>query len=234
MTAILSFDTSQDTCSVALVYNNQYFYAFEEAAQSHTKRLLPMIDDLLKQADCEKSELKAIAFSQGPGSFTGLRIGFGVAQGLALGLDIPVLAISSLQAQALGAVRQLNLQDGQSLVASIDARMREIYVCAYRLENGQLNPLEAEQVIAPEDYLSQTADLKPSQTLVVGSGLEYECFSEQDWLSQHADLGIDARDILTLALTKFNAGLAQSIFDVQPVYLRDTVSWQKRQRKRPQ
>src|SRR5690554_7511679 len=82
MTTILALDSSTDACSVALIHNNHVTSLFEIAAKSHTQRLLPMVDEVLREAGCEKRQLDAIAFGRGPGSFTGLRICLGVVQGL--------------------------------------------------------------------------------------------------------------------------------------------------------
>src|SRR5690606_24475380 len=96
MSRILAIDTSTDACSVAYLAQQECIERFELAAQSHTRRLLPMVDDLLAEVGVSLSQLDAIAFSRGPGSFTGLRIGFGSVQGLAFAADLPVLPVSTL------------------------------------------------------------------------------------------------------------------------------------------
>ena len=83
MTTILALDASTDACSVALSRNGDVTSIFELAAKSHTQRLLPMVDEILRSANCGLQDLDAIAFGRGPGSFTGLRICMGVVQGLA-------------------------------------------------------------------------------------------------------------------------------------------------------
>ena len=84
---ILAIDTSTEACSVALQFNNQVSSDFVISNRDHTKQVLPMVDTLLKRSECNLSQIDAIAFGQGPGSFTGVRIGIGVAQGLAFVLN---------------------------------------------------------------------------------------------------------------------------------------------------
>ena len=96
----LAIDASTEACSVALTYNNQTISEFELAPQSHSLLLLPMIDRLLKKADIKLAQLDGLIFGQGPGSFTGVRIGVGVAQGLAFAADLKVVGVSTLQVMA--------------------------------------------------------------------------------------------------------------------------------------
>src|SRR5690606_24479813 len=92
-----------------------------------TQRLLPMVDEVLREAGCEKRQLDAIAFGRGPGSFTGLRICLGVVQGLAFGLNLPVVPVSTLAAMAEGFRRVNSLPDKSPILAALDARMNEVY-----------------------------------------------------------------------------------------------------------
>ena len=96
----LVIDASTEACSVALQYQGKITSLYELCPQSHSLRLLPMIDDLLKAADCTLSKLDGIIFGQGPGSFTGVRIGIGVTQGLAFSASLPVVGVSTLQTMA--------------------------------------------------------------------------------------------------------------------------------------
>ncbi len=121
---ILALETSTEHCSVALHLAGEVRSHAELAGQRHSEILLGMIERLLAEAGCAKHELDGIAFGAGPGSFTGVRIAASVAQGLALGLDIPVMPVCTLEALAQAA--------GQARVAcALDARLDEVYYAAY-------------------------------------------------------------------------------------------------------
>jgi tRNA threonylcarbamoyladenosine biosynthesis protein TsaB len=122
---ILGLDTSSEWCSVALRLPSGVVMTREERAmQRHSELILPMIDSVLGESHLRLQDMDAIAFGAGPGSFTGLRIACGVAQGLALGAGLPVVPVSTLEAmaEAVGEPR---------VVAALDARMDEIYVAGY-------------------------------------------------------------------------------------------------------
>src|SRR5438876_360796 len=125
---ILALDASTDVCAVALGDGAHWAERVENAGQRHSELLLPMVQALLAEARLDLAALDGIAFGAGPGSFTGLRIACGVAQGLALGADLPVVGVATLQAMA-EAARQ---KSGRTrVIAALDARMREVYVAAY-------------------------------------------------------------------------------------------------------
>jgi tRNA threonylcarbamoyladenosine biosynthesis protein TsaB len=121
---ILALDTSTEYCSVALLLDGQMLAREVLAKQRHSELLLPMIQQVLAEAGMDLPQLQGIAFGAGPGSFTGLRIACGVAQGLAFGAGLPVAGVCTLLAMAEEA-------GGARIVAAIDARMGEIYQAAY-------------------------------------------------------------------------------------------------------
>ena len=90
---LLALDTSTEACSVALWHKGEKTYLDELAQRTHTKRILPMIDELLANSGINLKQVDALAFGRGPGSFTGVRVGAGIAQGLAFGADLPDIAV---------------------------------------------------------------------------------------------------------------------------------------------
>jgi len=129
---ILALESSTPTLGVALLVvderGHQHIYQrLHEGSSQHAEHVLPLVDELLLEAQLTRHELTAIAFGQGPGGFTGLRVACGVAQGMALGLGIPVLPISSLLAVA----QAHRMEPFPFQVVMIDARMQELYIAAF-------------------------------------------------------------------------------------------------------
>ena len=125
-----ALETSTDWCSVAVWRDGEISAIERRAPNRHSELALPMLERLLKETKSGSADLNAVAFGAGPGSFTGLRIACGLAQGIALARSLPVLGVSTLEAlaQASGASR---------VVACIDARMREVYYAALERRAGR-------------------------------------------------------------------------------------------------
>lgn len=117
---ILAIDTATEACSVALWNNGTTFAHFEECPREHTQRILPLVKTILTEGNTALTDLDALAYGRGPGSFTGVRIGIGIAQGLALGADLPMIGVSTLATMAQGAWR---MTGATRVLAAIDARM---------------------------------------------------------------------------------------------------------------
>ncbi|MEN2284262.1 tRNA (adenosine(37)-N6)-threonylcarbamoyltransferase complex dimerization subunit type 1 TsaB [Algoriphagus sp. SE2] len=126
MALILSLETSTPVCSVALHDNGSLLGVKEiEVPGAHSERLIGLIDDLLNECQCNKNKLAAVAVSEGPGSYTGLRIGVSTAKGLAFALSIPLIGVSTLKALARGASSKV--QPNSKIIALLDARRMEVY-----------------------------------------------------------------------------------------------------------
>lgn len=220
---ILAIETSTEHCSVALYQAGEVLSRGELAGQRHSEILLPMIDRLLAEAECRLQKLDGMAFGAGPGSFTGVRIAASVAQGLALGLDIPVMPVCTLEALAQAS--------GQDRVAcALDARLDEVYFAAYQRsgENWQA-------VVEP--CLSAIGELPrlPGEDWVgVGSGFAIL----ENALARHLRLGQtrpesfpDAHAVAVLgARMRANGGGVDAAL-AQPIYLRDKVAMTTTERR---
>lgn len=229
MSKILALDTATDACSVALNINGVITEEFAVVAREHTQRLLPMVHSVLSQQNCSLQDLDAIAFTRGPGSFTGVRICLGIVQGLAFGANLPVIPISTLAVMAAGARRLEPEARDRRLLVALDARMEEVYWCAFDLK-GQAGE---ECVISPKALLERK-DLWAHSTpaLALGPGWHYETMSGIERGALILECYPRAYDLATLAALAYERGETVEAELAQPVYLRDTVSWKKRQKKR--
>ena len=226
----LAIDASTEACSVALTYNNQTISEFELAPQSHSLLLLPMIDRLLKKADIKLAQLDGLIFGQGPGSFTGVRIGVGVAQGLAFAADLKVVGVSTLQVMAQKAY---SLHQQVDVIATIDARMSEIYTARYQANEKGVLTLQGREAVIPPGSLKATYEGDPTVAGdIIGAGTGWQAYQKDlSTLCSNSDninvLYPDAKYMLTLGEVAFNQGLAKPAEQAQPCYVRDTVSWKK-------
>ena len=218
---LLAIETSTEACSVALVHGEQLIARSQIAPRRHTELVLPMVDELLAEAGVSRLSLDAIAVGRGPGAFTGVRLGVSLAQGMALGLDIPVVTISSLAALALEAPA-----GDDAILAVIDARMGEIYAACFRRDgSGALLALDKEQVCT-----AQSLQLPEAATWqVVGSGWATyaDVLAERLTGTLRAADGVrypQAARVAELAVHEFKAGHALAPEHALPVYIRDHVA----------
>lgn len=226
MAKLLSLDSSAQLCSVALSIDGSVSLKVDATPRQHAQRLLPMVDQLLNDADLPLSALDAIAFGRGPGSFTGIRIGMSVVQGLAMGADLPVVPVSTLQALAVAAYRERDLAIGDIVLPAFDARMNEVYFGEYRIAEDVPEPLAKEQVIAIPSWLKVVQDKKG---LAVGDGWQ---LTECETVNQARDcvtMSITAQDINVIAQHAFDNGRVVPFEAAEPVYLRNEVTWKKRE-----
>lgn len=221
---ILAFDTSSEYCSIALLLERDILGEEVLAGQRHSELVLPMVNRMLDEAGLTLAQLDGIAFGAGPGSFTGLRIACGIAQGLAFGAGLPVIGISTLEALAQQA-------GGTQVVAALDARMHEIYHAAYR------KVLDEWQVVSePALCLPQNAPSVPEQDWT-GCGSGFDMYSEvlrtrYEGYLNHIISGVrpDARAMAQLAAPRLASGQGVDPADAAPLYIRNKVALKEKER----
>lgn len=217
---ILAIDTSTEACSAAIMQADCCIWRFEKTANKHTALLLPMISSLLAEASISLSQIDAIAVTRGPGSFTGVRIGIGIAQGLSFGLNKPVYEVSTLQAIAHTAGIS-----GRVSVA-IDARMQEVYTAVYDCKNQSTRLVGTEDLCSPSRLWQQSLLFQDKLTLL-GSGWDaYQDGALMPKMWQHLPLQLPhAKAVAELAHMSWLKGdKGVMAHDVTPIYLRDKVA----------
>ena len=218
---LLAFDTSTNWLSVACGANDSWCVRGEPSGQAHSERLLPLVDAVLAEAGWSLRSLDGIAFGAGPGSFTGVRIACGVAQGLAMGAELPLVPVPTLEALAHAAWREFA---STQLLACLDARMREVYVAAYAREEGCWSEILAPAVLKPVD-VAMPAHARGSWIGVGGGFAAYPDLSTRLNLVQvRADTLPDARAIGELAQQKLAAGEGVAAEHALPLYVRHRVA----------
>jgi tRNA threonylcarbamoyladenosine biosynthesis protein TsaB len=221
---LLALDTSTEACSAALFVDGEIWERFEITPKAHTKLLLPMIESLLAEAQLKLTQLDALAFGCGPGSFTGLRIATGVVQGLAFGANLPVVPVSTLAALAQKQAHDLSF-------VAMDARIGEIFWSVYQKNADGFVELIGNEAVLP---VSQIQFLNKN-AVGIGSGwrvYETELVEKTYGLISkiESDVLPHASAIAKLGVYGFEQGRAVAAELAQPVYLRDKVAQTERER----
>lgn len=223
---ILAFDTSSTTCFVGLLNTDlplgkQVQTLHKTLPMQQGKLILPLIKQLLEEAALTLPELDAVAYANGPGSFTGIRIANSVAQGIGFAVKLPIIQVSSLAVMAQAA--HLEKQQERCLVA-VDARMAKIYWAMYQCnQNGLMELIEREEIMAPH-LLKLNHAIDVTKWCGIGDGWEKyaEILSQQLMGKPNvilASLLPSAEALLMLAAVKFKNKDWVSAEDASPVYL---------------
>ena len=217
---LLHIETATDVCSVALTQGAEVLGVCESAdGNSHSKNLLPFIDQVLRDNGKTTADLQGIVVSIGPGSYTGLRIGVSTAKGMAYSLSIPVITVSTLESIAQGAKQQAS--DNCDIVPMIDARRMEVFAARYDSDMNLLDEVAA--VIVDENAYSEL--LQKKEVLFCGNGMP-KC---KELLSQFpnarfADFTLSAQYMLPAALKKWEAKDFADTAYFEPFYLKEYVA----------
>ena len=221
MTRILAVETSAEVCSVALHAGGQLRSFYKHAPMKHAELLLPAVSGLLSEAGLALNQLDAIAFGRGPGSFTSLRIGIGVVQGLAWGADLPVVPVSSLAAVAQQAADK-DAGANPAICVAMDARMQEVYTAGFTAGEHLVQAAGEERVCSPEQVAAPA-----NAFIAAGNGFD-RCPAlgglAADAVACYPDTWPRAESICSLALEWLKNNEPLPAGEAQPTYVRNDVA----------
>jgi len=225
---VLALDTATEGCSVALLDGEGSIERFEELGRGHAERVLVMVEAVLAQAQVSLTMLDGIAASVGPGSFTGVRISVSVAQGLAFGANLPVAAVSTLEALAC----RLTQRGAAHALACLDARMGEVYWEGFAADSERgLIPTGIARVGPPSSVLP------PGSEAYRGIGRGFAAYPALGALPGLAVAAEDsralphAREFARLGALRLARGEGLDPADLSPLYLRDKVAFTEAERR---
>lgn len=217
MSLILGIDTSTSSGSVALLKEGKLvgsqLYSIEK---SHSSLLHVMIEQMMSNTGCEMNELSAVAVAEGPGSYTGLRIGVSAAKGLCLALDIPLIAVNTLEAMAFQLYRRS--VDRVIYCPMLDARRMEVYAALYDENFKSLKPTAP---VILEDYAYEDI-LDKHKVLFFGDGSN----KSKDVIKHENAFFVDdivpsAEEVSLLAFDKFKTESFENVISFEPFYLKE-------------
>ncbi|NOR75449.1 MAG: tRNA (adenosine(37)-N6)-threonylcarbamoyltransferase complex dimerization subunit type 1 TsaB [Draconibacterium sp.] len=220
MALILNIETSTEVCSVTISENGKLLYIKETLeGLSHSELLTVFIEELFAENNLSLNELDAVAVSKGPGSYTGLRIGVSVAKGLCYGLEIPLIAVNSLE--TMGTNAALNSPENALFCPMIDARRMEVYTALYNKKGEEIKPVSAE--IIEEDFLNEY--LEDNKIRFIGNGAE-KCKTKITHANAIFDgpLKTSAQFMQKLTEEKYNKKEFEDVAYFEPFYLKNFVA----------
>ncbi|MES2677959.1 MAG: tRNA (adenosine(37)-N6)-threonylcarbamoyltransferase complex dimerization subunit type 1 TsaB [Pseudomonadota bacterium] len=216
---ILAFDTTNSTLSVAIAFDKKLIAQKNILENNkHSEMLIPVIEECLRQAEIWYQDLDAIAFTNGPGSFTGIRVGYSCAKALAIATSLPVIAVSSLEVIAYS-----YLGEGKKILVVNDARLEEFFIQEFVIKNGQLKPSFEPMMIKVEEL----KDFLPKEKFVLaGSAKNMIKDDLENALIFEQEDFIDAKNIALLAEEKY---ASNHDFKSSALYIREPkISQRKR------
>ncbi len=224
MTKILHIETATQICSVALSENDTVIESKSTNEQNaHSRVLTVFIDEILKKCNVKPQDLDAVAVSMGPGSYTGLRIGVSTAKGLCYALDKPLIAVSTLQAMAMGMLQKPGqLFEGALFCPMIDARRMEVYSAIFDFSNNQVREILAEII----DENSFEEEFQNYTLYFAGDGAE-KCKSvlAHNPNAHFLDHFVPSAELMVkIANEKFRAGEFEDVAYFEPFYLKDFIA----------
>ena len=226
---ILCLETATPTCSVAINDGNRNLALRECKGQNaHSEKITIFIKEVMDEVGVDYNQLKAVAVSQGPGSYTGLRIGVSTAKGVCYAAGLPLMAVDTLHAMAYGMREKLGLelQPGDLLVPMIDARRMEVYCAVF---DANLNRVQDTQAVVFDEtsHLSSlTSHLSPSRLWLFGDGAPKlkELFKDIPLIHIVDDFAPSAAFMASLSEQALQARDFVDVAYFEPFYLKDFVA----------
>jgi tRNA threonylcarbamoyladenosine biosynthesis protein TsaB len=224
MATILCLETSTEVCSVSIVNNGKVVDCREDlTGQNHSKLLTVFVDDILKANHLSAANFDAVAVSEGPGSYTGLRIGVSAAKGICFGAGIPLIGISPLEAMASEVIEnadnyKVDIQPSDFLIPMIDARRLEVYTAVYSSAGKEINPVIA-KIIDENSF----GDLLPDARLLIFGNGAAKCkpILQSPQFNYVEGVFASSRNMAKLAHHKFIAGNFVDVAYFEPFYLKE-------------
>ena len=217
MNYILHLDTTTKKCSVALAQNGELMIQKELLTEefSHSEQLHPFIEEVLKESGLKASSLSAIAISKGPGSYTGLRIGVAAAKGLCFALDLPLIALNTLEIM----VQPYEVSPYSFIIPMLDARRMEVYTAIFDETKKWIQETMAE-VLTENTF---TSIVNEQSCLIIGDGaIKFKTLYPKINASYSSEIHYPvAKDMIALAWKKFNAKEFEDLAYFEPFYLKD-------------
>tara|TARA_B110000881_G_scaffold153456_1_gene136362 strand:+ start:98 stop:775 length:678 start_codon:yes stop_codon:yes gene_type:complete len=217
MNYILHIDTTTKKCSVALAQDGELMIQKELLSEefSHSEQLHPFIEEVLKESGLKSSSLSAIAISKGPGSYTGLRIGVAAAKGLCFALDLPLIALNTLEIM----VQPYEVSPYSFIIPMLDARRMEVYTAIFDETKKWIQETTAE-VLTENTF---TSIVNEQSCLIIGDGaIKFKTLYPKINASYSNEIHYPvAKDMITLAWKKFNAKEFEDLAYFEPFYLKD-------------
>jgi tRNA threonylcarbamoyladenosine biosynthesis protein TsaB len=228
---ILAVETATGACSVALSNGSETYTRYSEQARAHSELAMGMVDAVLAESRCNVLDIEGLGVTIGPGSFTGLRIGFSIVQGLAFALDLKVAPVSTLK--TLVATYQRSRADARKSVylAALDARMGQFAVGVYRWNGEQLTTEKRDCLLTASAVYALINQLQP--TALIGETEKLLAAQENDIAANSMEVSEvypHALDLYELAAEQHRLGLSVPIEEIELCYLRGTEAWTKRTR----
>lgn len=227
---MLALATSTERCAIGLhLTSGELLVREAQPGEQGSGSVIGLVDQALIQAGLSRSAIDVIALDQGPGSFTGVRIGCAVGQGLAYALDRPVLMVGSLAAVASEAARRAAPALATAVWAAVDARMNEVYAERFDWQpDGQLQSSAPAEVLTAERLMLRLQEESGGPVLLAGNA--FARFSVLSGIASRApfstrdDLWPEPAAIVNCALIRWRAGEAEAAADVEPLYVRNKVA----------